>query len=97
VAIFFYIRDEFRINYYSDLELRKGPFLLAILLEIMISMSIIRMPHNNTSAQTYDTITKQRKIFKDNPQIPLGSGVGTIGHEPLAANPTTNQIYVTNT
>jgi YVTN family beta-propeller protein len=56
------------------LELRKTPFLLAILLGVMISISTIVLSHNNASAQTYDTMTKQGQIFKKNPQIPLGPG-----------------------
>jgi hypothetical protein len=48
-------------------------FLLAVLLEIMmILISIFLFPQNNTIAQTFDTITKQRVAFKNNPQIEVG-------------------------
>ena len=39
-------------------------------------MSTIISLHNNSFAQTYDTITKQREITKNNPQLQLGRGVG---------------------
>jgi YVTN family beta-propeller protein len=74
--------------------LTKGPFLLATL-EIMILMSAILLSHNNTSAQTYDTITKQRETFKNNPQIPIGSGTPQ-NVQLIAVSPTTNRIYVPN-
>jgi hypothetical protein len=48
--------------------------ILPVLLEIIIIMmltSTILLPYNNTIAQTLDTITKQREIFKNNPQIPV--------------------------
>jgi YVTN family beta-propeller protein len=68
----------------------------SVLLGLMILISPILL-HNST-AQTYDTITKQREMFKDIPQIPIGSGyfqnVG--GHPSIAINPTTNKIYVPN-
>jgi hypothetical protein len=60
------------------LELRKSPFLIAILLEITILMSTALSSQNNISAQTYDTITKQRDMFKNNPQIQLGRGAGGV-------------------
>ena len=81
------------------MELRKSPFLIAILLEIMILTSTILLSHNNTSAQTYESITKQREEFKNNPQIPIGRGY--LGNSPynsigIGVNPTTNKIYVAN-
>jgi YVTN family beta-propeller protein len=78
------------------LELRKSPFLIAI----TILISTILLSHNNISAQTYDTITKQREIFKNNPQILLGRGVvSNIGvtylpTPPLVVNPSPNQVYI---
>jgi YVTN family beta-propeller protein len=47
-----------------------------ILLEIMILMSTIIWLHNNSFAQTYDTITKHREMVTHHPQIQLGRGVG---------------------
>jgi len=76
------------------LELRKRPFLLAILLETMLLMSTTLMSHDNTFAQTYETIMKQREMFKNNPQIPLGRGLPAFSR--IAVSPTTNKIYVTN-
>jgi YVTN family beta-propeller protein len=90
------MHDEFRSNYYSDLESRKGSLFLAILLQIMILLSTLLLSHNNSFAQTYDAITKQREIFKNNPQITLGRGVGYAASELLAVNPSTNEIYVAN-
>ncbi|MFZ0224368.1 MAG: YncE family protein, partial [Candidatus Nitrosopolaris sp.] len=58
------------------MKLGKSSFLLTILLEIMILVSTISSLHNNSFAQTYDTITKQREITKNNPQLQLGRGVG---------------------
>jgi YVTN family beta-propeller protein len=62
------------------------------MLEIMILTSTILFSHNNSSAQTYDTITKQRELSKNNPQIPLGRGEFAF----MAVNPSANQIYVAN-
>jgi YVTN family beta-propeller protein len=55
------------------------------------------MSDKNISAQTYDTIMKQREIFKNNPQIQLGQGAEglTRGHR-ITANSITNKIYATN-
>jgi YVTN family beta-propeller protein len=64
------------------------------MLEIMILISAILMSDNNISAQTYDTITKQREISKNNPQISLGLGVPSLSS--LAVSPSTNKIYVSN-
>jgi YVTN family beta-propeller protein len=65
-----------------------------VLLEIIF---ILVLSYSNTSAQTYDTITKQREVFKNNPQIPVGKGVFLPLDLPLiAVNPTTNKIYVAN-
>jgi YVTN family beta-propeller protein len=93
----FYIHDEFRINYYGDLELRKGSFLLAML-EIMILISAILISHNIVFGQTYDDITTQREMFKNNPQIPVGSspGLPLIEIGDIAINERTNKIYVSN-
>jgi YVTN family beta-propeller protein len=71
------------------------------MLEIMILMSTILVSQNNIYAQTYETITKERELFKNNPQIPLGRGelISTgatyfaIPPGPVV-NPSTNQIYI---
>ncbi|MGC2570994.1 MAG: hypothetical protein WA364_05730 [Candidatus Nitrosopolaris sp.] len=82
----------------SDLELRNTPFCIVILLEII---SIVLMSYNIVSAQTYDTITKQKEILRNNPQIPLNQALlllnphRSVRHD-IAVNPTTNEIYVTN-
>jgi len=77
------------------LEVTKVLLLLAVLLEII---SIIALSYNRTSAQTYDTITKQRETFKNNPQIRIGSGLfaPVVQAPPIAVNPITNKIYVAN-
>jgi YVTN family beta-propeller protein len=54
--------------------------------------------YNTASAQTYDTITKQKEIFKNNPQMMLGAPIPTrssVGHD-IEVNPTTNEIYTSN-
>jgi YVTN family beta-propeller protein len=76
------------------LELRKSPFLLAILLEMLILMSTILLSHNKANSQTYDTIIQQREIFKNNPRIQVGLTTG--GQGDIEVNPTTNKIYVAN-
>jgi len=59
------------------------------------------MSYNIVSAQTYDTITKQKEILRNNPQIPLNQALlllnphRSVRHD-IAVNPTTNEIYVTN-
>src|SRR5215467_5912525 len=57
------------------------------------------MSYNIASAQTYDTITKQKEILRNNPQIPLQDNLlnpnRSVRHD-MAVNPTTNEIYVTN-
>ena len=59
------------------------------------------MSYNIVSAQTYDTITKQKEILRNNPQIPLNQALlllnphRSVRHD-MAVNPTTNEIYVTN-
>jgi hypothetical protein len=58
-------------------------------------LTAILMSHNNISAQTYDSITKQGEIFKNNPQLGLGGTAGGGFHQ-MMVNPSTNQIYVTN-
>ncbi|MGA9154734.1 MAG: YncE family protein [Candidatus Nitrosopolaris sp.] len=61
----------------------------------MILISTILFSHNNTSAQTYDSITEQRKKFQNNPQIAVGNGdLGLT--DSLVADPATNKIYVAN-
>src|SRR5215469_13047963 len=64
-----------------------------MLLEITVLTSTILMSQN-TSAQTYGTITKQSEMFRNNPQIPLGIGMEFVSG--IAVSPLTNEIYVAN-
>src|SRR5215831_11763481 len=50
------------------------------------------MSYNIASAQTYDTITKQKEILRNNPLL---NPHRSVRHD-IAVNPTTNEIYVTN-
>src|SRR5215831_45697 len=50
------------------------------------------MSYNIASAQTYDTITKQKEILRNNPLLNPNRSV----RHDVAVNPTTNEIYVTN-
>jgi YVTN family beta-propeller protein len=65
------------------------------MLEIIILISTILISHNNISAQTYDTITKQRETTKNNPQIQVGRAL-LPSSTYLAVDPSINKIYVAN-
>ena len=67
---------------------------ILVLLEIIF---ILVLSQSNAFAQTYNTITKQKEMFKNNPQIPVGTGgFHSDSVQLMAVNPTANKIYVPN-
>jgi YVTN family beta-propeller protein len=57
----------------------------------MIIMSVVLLAYNNVDAQTFQSITQQRKLLEGGPQITVGDGAVDI-----AINGLTNKIYVAN-
>jgi len=62
-------------------------------------MSTVLLLYNIASAQTYDMITRQKELSKNNPQMQLGTTIlarQSVGHHDIEANSTTNKIYVSS-
>jgi YVTN family beta-propeller protein len=69
----------------------KISFFLLELSFLMLFVIVIALLNNNVYAQTIDTITKQQKMLKMNPQIEVDNYPSAI-----AVNDVTNKIYVAN-
>jgi YVTN family beta-propeller protein len=69
----------------------KISFFLLELSFLMLFVIVIALLNNNVYAQTIDTITKQQKMLKMNPQIEVDNYPSAI-----AVNDVTNKIYVSN-